>query len=196
MLDLIVLFREMRSTYIEGLEKLQHSQALDGLLPAWLLCCCCWVTSAMSNSLWPYELQPARLLCPWDSLGKGTRVGCHALLQGIFPTQGSNPGILHFRQILYHCLEHRGAPLTALGSQKRPSWLKNCNWKKCQVPLQWEETLKALQNLNFLQGRGQNLRQSGWKWESVCSVWSRVESDLMCLMAWGAIMVLTFASVD
>ena len=33
---------------------------------------------------------------------KNTGVGCHALLQGIFPTQGSNPGFLHCRQILYH----------------------------------------------------------------------------------------------
>ena len=38
----------------------------------------------------PCEPQPTRLLCPWDSLGKNTRVGCHALLQGIFPTQGLN----------------------------------------------------------------------------------------------------------
>ena len=37
-----------------------------------------------------------------DSPGKNTRVGCHALLQGIFPTQGSNPGLLHCRWILYH----------------------------------------------------------------------------------------------
>ena len=38
--------------------------------------------------------------CPWDSLGKNTGVGCHALLQGIFPTQGSNPhllGLLHWQ---------------------------------------------------------------------------------------------------
>ena len=34
-------------------------------------------------------------LCPWDSPGKNTGVGCHALLQGIFPTQGSNPNSLH-----------------------------------------------------------------------------------------------------
>ena len=37
-----------------------------------------------------YGLQPVRLLCPWDSPGKNTEVGCHALLQGIFPTQGLN----------------------------------------------------------------------------------------------------------
>ena len=47
----------------------------------------------------------ARLLCPWDSPGKNTGVGCHALLQGIFPTQGLNPGLPHCRQILY-CLSH------------------------------------------------------------------------------------------
>ena len=39
--------------------------------------------------------QPARLLCPWDSLGKKTGVGCHAPLQGIFPTQGWNPHLLY-----------------------------------------------------------------------------------------------------
>ena len=41
-----------------------------------------------------YELQPARLLWPWDSPGKNTGVGCHALLQGIFLTQGLNPHLL------------------------------------------------------------------------------------------------------
>ena len=42
-----------------------------------------------------------RLLCPWNSPGKNTGVGCHSLLQGIFLTQGSNLGLLHCRQILY-----------------------------------------------------------------------------------------------
>ena len=40
------------------------------------------------------------LLPPWDSPGKSTGVGCHFLPQGIFPTQGSNPGLLHCRQTL------------------------------------------------------------------------------------------------
>ena len=44
----------------------------------------------MSNSLQPYGLQPPRLLCPWDSPGKNPGVGYHALLQGIFSTQGLN----------------------------------------------------------------------------------------------------------
>ena len=50
--------------------------------------------SVMSNSLQPHGLQPAGLLCPWDFPGKNTGVGCFALLQGIFPTQGPNPRFL------------------------------------------------------------------------------------------------------
>ena len=44
-----------------------------------------------------------------DSTGKNTTVACHALLKGIIPTQGSNPSLLHCRQILYH-LNHQGTP--------------------------------------------------------------------------------------
>ena len=51
--------------------------------------------SIMSNSLRPCGLQPTKLLCPWSFPGKNTGVGCHALLQEIFPTQGSNLGLLH-----------------------------------------------------------------------------------------------------
>ena len=51
-------------------------------------------------TLQPHGLQPIRLLCPWDSPGKSTAAGCHALLQGIFPTQGLKPGLLHCRRIL------------------------------------------------------------------------------------------------
>ena len=68
--------------------------------------------SAMSNSLQPHGLQPARLLCLWDPLGKNAGVGCHCLLQGIFPTQGSNPHLL--------CLLHWQAgslPLCHVGSR-------------------------------------------------------------------------------
>ena len=46
--------------------------------------------SVVFSSLQPRGRSPARLLCPWDSLGKNTGVGCHAFLQGIFPTQGLN----------------------------------------------------------------------------------------------------------
>ena len=53
-------------------------------------------------------LQPTRLLRPWDFPGKSTGMGCHVLVKGIFPTQGSNLHLPHCRQILY-CLSHREA---------------------------------------------------------------------------------------
>ena len=46
-------------------------------------------------------LHPARLLCPWDSLGKNTGVGSHSFFQGIFLTQGLNLGLRHCKQNLY-----------------------------------------------------------------------------------------------
>ena len=74
--------------------------------------------SVMSNSLKLHGLQPARLLCPWDSPGTNARVGCHALLQGIFPTQELNPGLPHCRQIFY-CLSHQRSPPFLLSLYKK-----------------------------------------------------------------------------
>ena len=65
--------------------------------------------SVISDSLQPHELQPTRLLCPWNSLGKNTGGGSHSILQGVFPTQGLNPCLLHCQQILYH-LNHQESP--------------------------------------------------------------------------------------
>ena len=55
----------------------------------------------MSDSLRPHELQPIRLLRPWDFPGKSAGVDCHFLLQGTILTQESNPGLLRCRQTLY-----------------------------------------------------------------------------------------------
>ena len=52
-----------------------------------------------------------------DSPGKNTGVGYHALLQGMFPTSGSNPGLLHCRWVLYQ-LSHQGSPCNRLKSGK------------------------------------------------------------------------------
>ena len=70
----------------------------------------CVSCSVMSDSLRPHGLQSARLLCPWDSPGKNSGVDCHFLLQGIFPTQDSNPGLPHCRKILYQ-LSYEGSPM-------------------------------------------------------------------------------------
>ena len=63
--------------------------------------------SVVPSYLRPQGLQPTRPLCAWDSPGNNTGVCCHSLLQLTFPPQGSNPGLLHCRQILYHlsCME-------------------------------------------------------------------------------------------
>ena len=53
--------------------------------------------SVVSDSFRPHGLQPARLLGPWNSPGRNTGRGCHSLLQGIFPTQGSNTCLLHWQ---------------------------------------------------------------------------------------------------
>ena len=73
--------------------------------------------SVMFNSLWPHGLQPTRLLCSWNSPGKNTGVGSHCLLQGTFLTRGSNLGLPHCRQILYH-LSHQGSPIKAYYTKK------------------------------------------------------------------------------
>ena len=65
----------------------------------------------LSNSFQPHEMYPSRLLCPRNSPGKNAIVDSHFLFQGIFPTHGSNLGLLNCRQILY-CLSHQGSPFS------------------------------------------------------------------------------------
>ena len=69
----------------------------------------CYAVFAQSclTLLWPLFCD--RLLCPWNSPGKNTRVFCHSLLQGIFLTQGLSLDLPHCRQILYH-VSHQGSP--------------------------------------------------------------------------------------
>ena len=65
--------------------------------------------SVMANTLRPHGLLPTMEFCLQNSPGKNTRLGSLSLLQGIFLTQGLNPGLLHCRQILYH-LSYQGSP--------------------------------------------------------------------------------------
>ena len=60
--------------------------------------------SVVSDSLWSHGLYN-----PWNSPGQNTGMGSLSLLQGIFPTQGLNPGLPYYRQILYQ-LSHKGSP--------------------------------------------------------------------------------------
>ena len=73
---------------------------------------CVHYVYSLLSSVWLFVtpwLQPARLLCPWNSPGKNSGVDCHSHLQGIFPTQRSKLGLQNFRQILY-CLSHQKSP--------------------------------------------------------------------------------------
>ena len=64
------------------------------------------------------SLRPQELYSPWNSPGQNTEVGSLSLLRGIFPTQGSNPGLLHCRRILYQ-LSHQGSRRRAKTSLQR-----------------------------------------------------------------------------
>ena len=84
------------AVWLEGVTETLQSQAV------------CVSRSIVSNSLgppWTVACQAPSVL--GDSRGKNSGVGCHVLFQGIFPTQVSNPNLLHCRQILYH-LSHEG----------------------------------------------------------------------------------------
>ena len=75
-------------------------------------CACSVASFSASGSLWPYGLYPARLLCPWDSSGKNSGVGCHFLLQGIFATQDQT--LVSYMEALYH-QHHLGRPSPGAG---------------------------------------------------------------------------------
>ena len=66
-----------------------------------------WVSE--SRSVMSDSLRPHGLYSPWNSPGQNTGVGSLSLLQGIFPTQGLNPGFPHCKQILYQLI-HKGSP--------------------------------------------------------------------------------------
>ena len=89
--------------YILGSDIIESSTLEDTVL----------VAQQYLTLLRPLGLQPTRLLCPWDFPGKNTRVGCHFLLQGILPTQGLNPHLLHWQADSLQ-LSHQGSPLFTL----------------------------------------------------------------------------------
>ena len=145
-------------------------------------CCFCCVAKSCPTLLWPHELQPTRLLCPWDFPGKNTRVGHHFLLQGIFPTQESNPHLRHCMWVLYHWATWE--------DRRRDDW----EWRKSTKSRATEEgpspyltiwellevepsflilsTSQCLQNQGLSQIRGcilespGNLTQHGWLHQS------------------------------
>ena len=76
---------------------LPHSPPLSSVLVIRHWVCTCAKSLQLDLTLCDPMDCPARLLCPWDSLGNNTGVGCHGLLQGVFLTQGLNPGLLRLQ---------------------------------------------------------------------------------------------------
>ena len=132
-----------------------------------LYCCVLYLVTQLCPTLCdPMDCSPPGSFVHGDSPGKNTGVGCHALLQGIFPTQGLNPGLLHCGQLLYH-LSHKGSPRIlewviypfSRGSSQPRNWtwgLLHCRQILCQLsyqgsPLNYINILYIL-DINLLSG--------------------------------------------
>ena len=100
------------------------------LLLLYWLCQSLWLCESESCSVISDSLWPRRLYCLWNSPGQNTGVGSLSLLQGIFPNQGSNPGLWHCRRILYQ-LNHQGSPRilewVTYPFSSRSSWPRDWN---------------------------------------------------------------------
>ena len=100
------------------------------------MCCVvlCLVAQLCPTLHNPTDSSPPGSSVHGDSPGKNTGVGCHALLQRIFPTQGLNPGHPHCRWILYH-LNHQGSPRilewVAYPFSRGTSWPRNWTGVSC-----------------------------------------------------------------
>ena len=109
-----------------GLHRVRHdwSDLAATLIPSWK-----WKSQKVSHSLWPHGLYSL-----WNSPGHNTGVGSLSLLQGIFPTQGSNSGLPHCRWILYQ-LSHKGSPRilewVAYPFSRGSSWPRNWTRVSC-----------------------------------------------------------------
>ena len=94
-------------SFVSHLVKTSH---FSKTLVSTITCFLCLVTQSCLTLCDPMDCSPPDSSVHGDSPGKNTGVNCHALLQGIFSTQGLNPGQLHCRQILY-CLRQQGSPI-------------------------------------------------------------------------------------
>ena len=110
----------------------------------------CLVTQLCPTLCGPMYCRPPGSSVHGDSSGQNTGVGCHALLQGIFLTQGSNPGLPHCRQILYH-LSHQGSPEENIIYPKRIEELLRLRMRNTigkKLTIEWfDRSIGSLQKL-------------------------------------------------
>ena len=116
----------------------------------------CLVAQSCLTLSYPMDCSPPASSIHGDSPGKNTGVGCHALLQGIFPTWGSNPGLPYCRRILYH-LSHQGSPMS-------PKELSFESWAWTSVAVQWLRLHWTIQRTQ--------VQSLVWELRSICcQVW-------------------------
>ena len=96
--------------------------------------------SVVSDSLRPHGLYPTKFLCPWDFPGKSTGVGCHFLLQEIFPTQGLNPGLPHSQTVDASPSEPpaKSRTVAAKSLQSCPTLCNPHRWQPTRLPRPWD----------------------------------------------------------
>ena len=163
--------------------------------------------SVVSDSLRLNGPQPSRLLCPWNFPDKNTEVASHSLLQGIFPIQGLNLGLLHCRQILY-CLSHQEcsysinfyeAPTVCQALPKGPGdsamdKIETCSW------LPWSYSLvndgrdkiikifivcwRVIDVKTKNKENKRNVECSGWEESGLIMVRGRLRTDLKQMSMW------------
>ena len=146
----------------------------------------------------PVDCSPARLLCPWDFPGKNAGVDCHFLLQRIFPTQESNPGLLNWH-IDSLPLNHLGSPIQVILSLARPVQMLPLNQAcpDCSSPVSqrlehsmhltetkaWNDEESSQNPLNYWEGETLQLCLS-WNimdrgvWQATVHGVTRVRDDL------------------
>ena len=110
-----------------------------------------------SRSVVSDSLRPHSLYSPWNSPGQNTGVGSLPLFQGIFPTQGENPGLLHCRQILYQ-LSHKGSPRilewVAYPFSSGSSWPRNWTGVSCPGGSDGKVSVYKVGDLGSIPGSG------------------------------------------
>ena len=111
-LDLMASYNQITTSYTNhwNLFSFCCFQIMYALCLSAVLCLVAQSCSILCN---PMDCSPSDSSVHGDSLGKNTGVGCHALFKRIFPSQGSNPGLPHCRQIL-SWQSHKGSPVSLL----------------------------------------------------------------------------------
>ena len=125
------------------------------------------------------------LYSPWDSPGKNTEVGSQSLLQGIFPSQGWNPGLPHCGRILY-CVSHQGSPNTT-------SWLifTEC-WQSVKNFLSW----RAYIHMHISQWLIHSYHYSQMGFSHMCKVCDRCSCVSTCVHIMCTYMLNLCVNVD